>query len=180
MQFTRRRTGARRTRHAANGQALAEFAVAAVPLLLLLLGILQFALIYNAQVGLTNGVRDAARYGSSLVANTDAAAGQAADLTIAFLGTALAANVVPYDAANVGVGTQVCFAPGTDTPLPTEIRVRVTAVYGHPLVVPLINLIVDAADGNSDGLYTISSTIELRVDNPPDPPLAVAGAQCRS
>ncbi|HEU0236389.1 MAG TPA: TadE/TadG family type IV pilus assembly protein [Candidatus Limnocylindrales bacterium] len=178
MQITWRRPGARRTRHAANGQALAEFAVAAIPLLLMLLGILQFALLYNAQIGLTNGVRDAARYGSTLVANTDATAASSATATRSFLGTSLADHVVPYNAGNLAA--QVCYAPASDPTLPVEVRVRVTATYGHPLVVPLISLIIDAADGTPDGLYSITSTIELRVDNPPEPPLNVTGSQCQT
>ena len=51
------------------GQSVAEFTIVAIPMLFLLLGILQFGLIYNAQVGLTNAIRDAARYGSGLPAS---------------------------------------------------------------------------------------------------------------
>lgn len=48
-------------RPAGTGQALAEFALVLVPLLLILLGIIQMGLVFNAQVTITNAVREGAR-----------------------------------------------------------------------------------------------------------------------
>jgi uncharacterized protein (UPF0333 family) len=45
----------------ARGQALVEFAAVLLPLLVLIVGIIQFGLIFGANVSLTNGAREAAR-----------------------------------------------------------------------------------------------------------------------
>ncbi len=174
----------RRRRRAERGQSIVEFAIVAVPLLLLLLGILQFAYIYNAQIGLTNGVRAVARFGSSLTANTDGTAGTAASATYANLTGSLDDYVRPFAASRLASGTQVCFepyqeqsngAPGGTRP---AVRVRVTAVYDHPLLVPIVGSIIDLVDGAANGSYRITSTIELRVDNPIDPAPAVGAGHC--
>ena len=64
-----------RPRH--NGQALTEFALV-LPVLMLVLGaILQFGLIFTSQIGITNSVREAARYGSVLSGATADSTAQA-------------------------------------------------------------------------------------------------------
>ncbi|MBF8290933.1 MAG: hypothetical protein HW391_1901 [Chloroflexi bacterium] len=173
------RTFARPTRgRQEHGQSLAEFAIVAVPLLLLLLGIVQFALLYNAQIGLTNAVRDVARYGSTLVANQDGSAGTSAGLAASFLQTSLGTYITPYSAAAKGAGTQACYDDYVDSDGVNAARITVTAVYNHPLIVPLIGNIIDAFDGTSDGAYRITVTADLRVDNPPDPVPAITGPIC--
>ena len=48
----------------ARGQSLVEFSIVLAPLLLVLLGVLQFGLIFNSYVTVSNAVREAAREGS--------------------------------------------------------------------------------------------------------------------
>jgi len=167
-------------RDAASGQAIAEFAISATVILLLLLSILQFGLLYNAQIGLTNGVRDATRYGSSLTANDDATATTQAGATWTFLTSSLGSHVTPYSPARLLVpGSEVCYEGYSDPSGAAAVRVRVTAVYQHPLVVPLVGMIIDAADGLSDGYYSLGSTSEMRVDNPAEPvPNVTSTPQC--
>jgi Flp pilus assembly protein TadG len=50
-----------------SGQSMVEFALILAPLLLILLGIVQFGFIFNAYVTLTNAAREAAREGSIYV-----------------------------------------------------------------------------------------------------------------
>ena len=166
----------RRTRP--SGQAIAEFAISVPVILLLLLAILQFALLYNAQIGVTNGVRDTARYGSQLIANTPGSAATAATLTYNFLSTSLGTYVTPYSPSSLGSGSQACFVPFTDASSQPAVRVRVTAVFKHPLIVPLISNILDGFDGTSDGAFAMTSVLEMRVDNPSDPVPALSGAAC--
>jgi len=52
---------------AERGQALVEFAVVVLPLLLLVVGIIQFGLLYGAHVTLTNSAREGARAGTIYV-----------------------------------------------------------------------------------------------------------------
>lgn len=171
-------TDLRRHHHRAAGQAIAEFALSGTLILLLLLTILQFALLYNAQIGLTNGVRDATRYGSSLTANTNATATTQASATWTFLTSSLSSHVTPYSAARLAPASQVCYEGYSDPGGQPAVRVRVTASYEHPLVVPLISQIIDAADGATDGYYVIRATSEMRVDNPAEPVPAVTGSVC--
>lgn len=57
-------------RPAGTGQALAEFALVLVPLLLILLGIIQMGLVFNAQVTITNAAREGARTATIYVYDT--------------------------------------------------------------------------------------------------------------
>lgn len=165
------------TRNSTRGQGLAEFAISATVLLLLLLSILQFAFLYNAQIGVMNSVRDAARYGSSLTANTDATATTAAGLTSAFLASTLASHVTPFSASRVASASS-CFEQYPDAGATPAVRVRVTVAYDHPLVVPLIGAIIDGFDGSFDGSFRMTSMIEIRVDNPADPVPALTLSPC--
>lgn len=54
----------RRARPAPRGQALVEFAFVLLPVLLLIVGIVQFGLLFGANVTLNNAVREGARAGS--------------------------------------------------------------------------------------------------------------------
>lgn len=165
-----------------HGQAIAEFALAAIPLFLLLLAILQFGFIYNAQVGLTNAVRDAARYGSSLTANTDASALVAATNSFSFLTGNLGKYVAPYNSGLLVSGSgasEVCYSQHTDGNAgQTPVWVDVSVQYRHPLLVPIVSLIIDAFDGASDGSFKITASTEIRVDNPSTPAPLLSVTTC--
>lgn len=143
-------------------------------MLLLLLGILQFAMIYNAQVGLTNAIRDAARYGSTLSVTDATSAAPAATSTYDRLTGSLSDYVTPYDQSNLREGaglTEVCYEQrddGTGLSNQDPAFVRVTAVYDHPILVPLIGPIIAPS-----GAYRIAVTTEIRVDNPDLTPVTV-------
>ncbi len=64
---TRRRSPSRLRRADARGQSLVEFALIVTPLFLLILAVVQFGLIFNAYVTLTNAAREAARTGTIVV-----------------------------------------------------------------------------------------------------------------
>ena len=68
-----------RSRRRSRGQSVVEFALVLLPMLLLLLGAIQFAIIWAAQVGVTNAVRDAARVASLQQPKADAAGNVTAD-----------------------------------------------------------------------------------------------------
>lgn len=165
--------------HGSDGQSVAEFAIVAVPLLLLLLGILQFGLIYNAQVGLTNAIRDAARFGSTQPALDETSAGITATSTYNKLTASLAKYVSPYNAGDLDSTTRVCVSQHADGAGADPAFVRVTAAYDHPLIVPLIGSIIDAIDGSSNGRFRITATTELRVDNPTQGNVSISSPECR-
>jgi hypothetical protein len=63
-----------RARHP-RGQALVEFAFVLLPIMLILVGIIQFGLLFGANVSLTNAVREGARAGTIYVYNQDESKG---------------------------------------------------------------------------------------------------------
>jgi Flp pilus assembly protein TadG len=156
-----------------------EFALVAVPLLFLLLGILQFGIIYNAQVGLTNAIRDAARFGSGQTASDAASAGALATATYTKLASSLPKYVSPYSASDLDATSQACVSQHADGAGSQPAFVRVTAVYDHPLFVPLVAPIIDGLDGTADGAFRISVTTELRVDNAAETAIAIGAPECR-
>ena len=158
---------------------MAEFALVAVPLMLLFLGILQFGVIYNSQVGLTNAIRDAARFGSSQAAVDAASAGSLATATYNKLAGSLPKYVSPYSAADLDATSQACVSQHADGAGSQPAFVSVTAVYDHPLFVPLVGAIIDGLDGTTDGAFRISVTTELRVDNPSQATITIGSPECR-
>lgn len=172
MQITRRRTGARRTRHAASGQALAEFALILPILALLLLSIIQFAFIFAAQFGITNAVREAARLAAvttPTITTTDAnnnGSGVRTALTDPSTGF-LKKNVFAYDSSDLVAGaTSVCYRQTTDTAGKTIVVVRVQATYVHSVFIPLLDGFLNGIDGDTtDGGLRVGSSEEMRVEN---------------
>ncbi len=163
-----------------NAQALVEFALVLVPLMLILGAVLQFAFILGGQLGLTNAAREGARFAAvSQTTSSNVATNAAA--VIAKLeasgGTPpsglLARNVqayVPGDLVTAGANaTQVCYSSYLDESGAWSVRVKVDIVYGHPLFIPLISEILDLFDGTADNRFRLSASDEMRVENPPAP-----------
>jgi Flp pilus assembly protein TadG len=159
-------TRAASNRVSERGQAVPEFALVAPVLFLVLFAIIQFGFTLSGQIGFTNGVREAARYAST-IPNATAAAVESELRT-----RALPKAIAGFSDGNFdGAATTVTYCayenPGSTVAVPSySIKVRVTAVYKHPLLLPLVNVIVDAADGTNDGKLTASVTEEMRVENP--------------
>jgi hypothetical protein len=172
MPMTWRPPGARRTRHAANGQALAEFALILPILALLLLTIIQFAFIFAAQFGITNAVREAARLAAvtTPTITTPEAGANGAGVRTALTDTStgfLKENVFAYDPADlVPGGTSVCYRQVTDEAGKQIIVVRVVATYVHSVFIPLLDGYLNGIDGDTtDGGLKVSSGEEMRVEN---------------
>ena len=159
--------GALNRRSWARGQAMPEFALVAPLLFLILFAIIQFGFTLGGQIGFTNGVREAARYASTVPKATTA---QVKD-ELQF--RALPKAIPGYSASNFdAAATVVAYCsytnPNNTAGAPSySIKVRVTAVYKHSLILPLVNVIVDAVDGTADGKLTAVVTEEMRVENPP-------------
>lgn len=85
MRSTRRSPIRRRTARSgaspARGQSLVEFALVLTPLMLVLLGIIQFGFIFNSYVTMTNAVREGARTGTIYVYDTTLGSKAANDLS---------------------------------------------------------------------------------------------------
>ena len=160
-------SGARARRSLARGQAVPEFALVAPLLFLILFAIIQFGFTLGGQIGFTNGVREAARYASTLPKAT------AAQVVDELRFRSLPKAIPGFTDANFDAGATVVAYCSYTNPNHTasapsySIKVRVTAVYKHSLIMPLVNVIVDAVDGTADGKLTAVVTEEMRVENPP-------------
>lgn len=153
------------------GQSLVEFSLILAPLLLLLLGVVQFGFIFNTYVTMSNAAREAARDGSIYVYDrtlsksvNDLLRNEQMRATLLQSMNGLAktspqfANSSSWSSSTSG--TTVTFTTGdltityalpsgvTDSDPRTGWRVTVKAVYHQDLVVPLIaNLLPRDASG---------------------------------
>jgi Flp pilus assembly protein TadG len=162
--FARLGRGAATKSSRESGQALIELALVAPVLILILAGLVQFALIFETQIGIDNAIREAARRGATL--DTDTTNMQAnANWTLAQAQTLLG-NSQNHDAARDTV--EVCFftptANSTDPSGNVQVDVRVTDAYRHPLFLPIVDLILDQIDGVTDQSLKASSTTEFHVE----------------
>jgi Flp pilus assembly protein TadG len=175
--FRRHCFGARRdwSDDRSRGQSLVEFALVLIPLMMIFTSILQFAVLFSAQVGVTNGVREAVREASAIrVANsTDAAT--AANRVYTIL-TDSSTGLLKRNGSSYSTGalvttgsprTQVCYYSYTDPSGSVSVMARVVVQYKHPLFIPLISGIIDGFDGANDNAYRLGSSAEIRVANPP-------------
>ena len=155
-----------RTRPHEAGQGMVEFALVAPVLFLIMFAIIQFGFLLGGQIALTNGVREAARYAST-VSNATAAQVKT-ELTTRSLPRAIP-GFRPGNLVNANTTVTYCSVQNPNSTVATpswSIRVRVTAQYRHPLILPLVDLVVDGVDGTRDGALTATVTEEMRVENP--------------
>jgi Flp pilus assembly protein TadG len=175
----------------AEGQALVEFALIFPVLILILAAILQFGLIFSSQIGITNSVREAARFASVQPVVTNTGAASVGKVVLASLegGTptdpacgsngSLAGTVHPFFCAGTdtqpGLGptaARVTYCTRQNDP-PTDpnysVFVTVSVTYNHPIILPIVGNIIDAIDGGSTpGSFQLSASEQMRVENQPD------------
>lgn len=175
-----------RRRSDPSGQALVEFALVFPIVVLMLAAILQFGLIFSSQIGLTNSVREAARYGSvlSVISDTDAAANGAQVLAY-LVGSGgvcgpsglLSTNVHPFVCAatdsDPGLGPNSasvshCKYQNVTGSGTYSVRISVRVSYNHPLYLPIVANIIDAMDGGTPGSFRLTANEQMRVENRPD------------
>jgi Flp pilus assembly protein TadG len=141
----------------ARGQSLVEFALVLVPLLVLVLGIIQFGLIFNSYVTMTNAAREGARSGTIYVydrtltkAQNDAAR-NAVIRTQVLAAMNLQAKTAPQFAGgatwtqsgtaftNGDLSVTYAIPAGvTDSDPRTGQTITVRAVYHQDLIIPMI------------------------------------------
>lgn len=149
---------------AESGQGLTEFAFVAPILILLIMAIFQFAFVLQAQIGLTNAVREAARRAAAST-TTDATTLQT--FTVAQLNGSsglLASNVQGFTSSRVAAGPSAALCEYTAGGI-TSDRVTVTIRYGYPIFFPLLAFATDAVDGTADNAWTLSASAEMRLEH---------------
>ena len=153
-------------RHGDRGQSLVEFSLILGPLMLLLLGIVQFGFIFNTYVTLTNATREAARAGTIVVydqtqskATNDLIRNQAVLATLTSSMNLLSTSspqfttgttwtqsgptststtvTTTYTNGDLTI-TYMAVSPVVDSDPRTGERITVSARYHQDLVIPLI------------------------------------------
>lgn len=140
------------------GQSLVEFALVLMPLLVILLGIIQFGFIFNSYVTITNAAREGARTGSVYVYDAGYSKTQNDLARNNAIKTSLLSsmNLLGKTAPNFATGTTwtqsgLTFTNGdlvityvvptgvteTDSRVGQQITVRAT--YHQDLIIPLVN-----------------------------------------
>ncbi len=157
-----------------------EFALVVTPLFFLLLGIIQFGLIFNAYVTLTNASREAARIGSIYVYDRTLTKGQNDLARNETIRTSLTDSMNLLSTAAPQFTTSGTWTVSGTTysngdlqvvyTLPADVdesdprvgqQITVTAVYHHDLIIPLIaNLLPRDAGGR----FAISSEVTMVVN----------------
>lgn len=155
-----------KSRDSETGQGLVEFALVAPVLLVIMLGVIQLGWIYTSQIGLTNSIREAARYAATQRTVSPAQAGTNGTATVAQLNLVMPRNVNFYGAGNVSTAS-TSYCEYIDPKGEYAIRARVTIQYRHPLFIPLITGILDGIDGVSDNALLATAVEEMRVENTP-------------
>jgi len=149
-----------------SGQALLELALVAPVILLLLLSLVQFAIIFERQIGITNAVREAARRTATFDTPTPVEAGTNAAWALTTLQTLLG-NSQTHDASRDNI--EVCIvtpAPPNDLDVSSnaQVVVRIKDSYRHPLFLPIITQILDGIDGVQDDSLLASTSSEFHVE----------------
>lgn len=163
--FARTGRGAPTKSNRQSGQALIELALVAPIILLLLMGLVQFALIFERQIGIENAVREAARRTAALAAPDVATAQQNATWALGQLQTLLD-NSQGHQAGRDTI--EVCiYTPLVNSSDPSgqkQVMVRIKETYRHPVFLPIIDLIIDPIDGTTDQSLAVSTSSVFHVE----------------
>ena len=155
-----------KSRDSETGQGLVEFAFVVPVLLVIMLGVVQLGWIFTSQIGLTNSIREAARYAATQRTVSSAQATTNAAGTVSQLNLIMPRNVNFFGAANVSTAS-TSYCEYSDPKGDPTVRVRVTVQYRHPLFIPLITGILDGIDGVTDNALLATAVEEMRVENSP-------------
>lgn len=157
------------------GQALVEFALVIPIFLLIVFSIIQFGFLLGGQDALTNSVREATRYVSTIpVANTTDAGSCSSGVgaqAYSKLVSSLQQKVPGYSAGNLvacgaaAPASTVSYCVRANPDSTKSIWVTVKVVYRHPLFVPIVGPLLDGLDGGpTDNALTASASEQMRVE----------------
>lgn len=157
-------------RHREGGQGLVEFALVIPIFLFIIFTILQLGLLFQAQNGLTNAVRETARYAAPFRVVDTAGATTTCSTVLSKLTTILSQEIIGYTAANEIPTATYTWKADENLDGNYYITIKVKADYKFPLFVPLISNLLDGMDGVADvpgPKLRLSAQEEMRVENDP-------------
>lgn len=175
----------RRSRTDGKGQALAEFALVAPILFLLMFAVIQLGLLFGAQNGLVNGLRETARRASTFRVNVESFVDPVLTTVICDrIQTELVTQLreaMPGYAGPTHLTRTITYrwTGNPDSGSTYFLSIDISATYKHPLYVPLIAWFLDGVDGTpGDGNLTLNAREQMRIENPPQPPSGVTQKAC--
>ncbi|MBI3746629.1 MAG: pilus assembly protein [Chloroflexi bacterium] len=144
---------------------MTEFALVAPLFFLLIFGVIQMGILLGGQIGLTNAVREVARYASTVGANSQT------NLTITTYANPVLQRSIPAYNSSAASTVTYCYYPNPITATnPTATyswKVIITTQYGHTLFVPLVGALIDRIDGTADNRLTVTAREEMKVETQP-------------
>lgn len=156
------------------GQGLVELALITPILVLLIMAVVQFALVLETQMGLTNAVREAARRAAADVDPTTNANLATASDVAAQLDTLLAADIQGYSAsrlwgASPGDGSEYLASPSVTfcsytVGAATNYRVTVYVAYRNPIFFPLLSYATDLLDRAANETWDFATEASMRLE----------------
>lgn len=157
----RARNGPRSPR--SKGQSVAEFALVLPILALLLFGTIQFGLIFGANNGLINSVREAARFGSVCIGPIGPPAG-CGGLTQTYLtGQKIPPSVIAYKGTPVAKIEYQAYHDDS-TPVMWSTRIRVSGCVASIVFFPVIGNVLGLSDPSA---FPLKSVETFRVEGQP-------------
>jgi len=170
-----RRNGRRREQ----GQTLAEFAITAPILFLLLFGVIQVGLLMATQNGLVNGVRDSTRRAATYRVNEQSLSGAIFNAVCDAVDDELQKRLQKEIPGFINdPGRRVTTVEYTWNPDPTtneySLIANVTVQYTAPLFIPLVGLLLNPSNPDR---FPLSASEQMRVENPPITPTSPGTTQ---
>ena len=147
-------------------------------MLLIFAGLVQFAFIFERQIGIENAVRDGARRAATYttVDSTQACTNGSFIWNLVFgTGGTMETNVQGYTDGTAVLNPLVTYTTQTGAAGFKTVLVKVSVTYKHPLFLPLITQIVDGIDGTVDNALWVSTSSEFVVQNDATTDASVGG-----
>lgn len=163
-------------RRADRGQALAEFALVAPILFLLLFGVIQLGLIMASQNGLVNGVRDATRKAATYRVNElsfDSMASLCGDVNDQ-LESELSASIPAFAATRLTTSISYEWQTEPDG-VHYFVLAHISATYDNPIYVPFVGVVLHPSD---PATLPLGASEQMRIENPALSPSDTSDQNC--
>ena len=130
-------------------------------MVLILVGLVQMAVIFERQIGIENAVRDAARRAATFTTNSSNYMTRQT-WVLNLLETETLPNAQGYQSGQLA-GDSACYSDQTDASGYTSVKLTLSVTYKHPLFLPIISGIL-SSESPPVMRVTTSSTFTVQND----------------
>jgi Flp pilus assembly protein TadG len=169
-----------RYRRHEGGQSLAEFAITAPILFLLLFGVIQVGLLMASQNGLVNGVRDSTRRAATYRVNDQSLTGAiftaVCDAVEDELAKRLQKEIPGFIDDPARLDTTIIYEWNPDpTTGEYSLVANITVEYQSLLFVPLVGILLHPSD---PAVFPLKASEQMRIENPALAPTVITPQEC--